>query len=114
VESLAEWAIGLLGRPARVGCVALWGVVSCVWGGGFWKVGRPATFRCGGGERKLPAAGEWWAEAVGGVVEADGGGRSVGRRLGFRVSGWWRRRSPAATMTAAVVELGLEFGGPGL
>jgi hypothetical protein len=60
----------------------------------------------GGRERSVG-----WPPAV---VEAGGGGRSAGQRLGLRVSGWWRRRSPATTMTASMVELGLGFGGPGL
>jgi hypothetical protein len=56
VESLAEWAIGLLGRPARVGCVALWGVVSCVCVG--WGLLE------GGKARHLPVWG-WGEEASG-------------------------------------------------
>jgi hypothetical protein len=36
----------------------------------------------------------------------------AGRRLGFRVSGWWRWSRPVVVMAAAttVVELGLGFG----
>jgi hypothetical protein len=55
----------------------------------------------------------WWAEAAGievsrrppVVVKAGGDGGSTGRRLGFRVSGWWRWSRP----TAMLMELGFGF-----
>jgi hypothetical protein len=52
-----------------------------------WEVGVPAAgWMVGGSGRRRPCR---WPPAV---VEAGGGGRSADRRLGFRFSGWWRRR----------------------
>jgi hypothetical protein len=53
------------------------------------KVGvLAAGWTVGGSGRQRPRR---WPPAV---VEGSGGGRSAGQRLGFRVSGWWRRVTP--------------------